>query len=277
MKTRVSMSSAVQIVLYLLSVDQSYAQTATANLNELESPRQSAAVGDASSQEKRCRQLYWALGGRTTGVVAEEAEKQLRLAATGGAAECQYYLGEFLYDKNRRTEAVGDEYVVRRRIAPALEWFEKSAAQGYTSAQGRLAAIYRYDLVPPDVPKAFALTRIVAEKGIAGAQHSLGGMYEKGDGTPRNYKQSAYWYLRAASQGHVVAQYDVGRMYYGGIGFPQDKAVAYFWWLIAAGKSPQFAKAIEARDGVERELPSTQILLMQERAASWVAVQEPER
>jgi TPR repeat protein len=277
MKILMFMSSAVQIVLCILFIDQSHAQTAVANVNEPESPRQRTAADDASSQEQLCRKLYWDLGGRTTGAVADEAEKGLRLAATGGAAECQYYLGEFLYEKNQRTEAVGDEYVVRRHIAPALEWFEKSAAQGYTSAQGRLAAIYRYDLVPPDVPKAFALTRIVAEKGYAGAQHILGGMYEKGDGTPRNYKQSAYWYLRAASQGHVVAQYDVGRMYYGGIGFPQDKAVAYFWWLMAAGKSPQFAKAVEARDGVERELPSTQILLIQERAASWVAVQEPER
>ena len=43
--------------------------------------------------------------------------------------------------------------------------------------------------------------RVGAEKGNAGAQFSLGFMYEKGQGVPQDYVQAYMWFNLAAAQG----------------------------------------------------------------------------
>ncbi|MCK5097449.1 MAG: SEL1-like repeat protein, partial [Desulfobacteraceae bacterium] len=42
-----------------------------------------------------------------------------------------------------------------------------------------------------------------AEQGYAKAQYNLGAMYDKGIGVPQNRNKAAYWYRKAAKQGHV--------------------------------------------------------------------------
>lgn len=57
-----------------------------------------------------------------------------------------------------------------------------------------------------------------AEEGDAVAQHNLGNMYHKGDGTLTDKKQAYYWYKKSAEQGSAYAQYHLGLFYYNGDG-----------------------------------------------------------
>jgi hypothetical protein len=65
-------------------------------------------------------------------------------------------------------------------------------------------------------------------------QFCLGGMYRGGYGVRKDYQQAAYWYQKAAEQGHVVAQSNLGSMYERGEGVPQDYILAHMWFSLAA-------------------------------------------
>ncbi|MEW5755370.1 MAG: tetratricopeptide repeat protein, partial [Pseudomonadota bacterium] len=75
--------------------------------------------------------------------------------------------------------------------ATAVEWYTKSAAQGYTIAQ-----------------------------------HNLGIHYENGWGVKQDYQQAAQWYGKAAEQGFGYAYYNLGLLYLNGKGKKKDKKVA---------------------------------------------------
>ena len=80
----------------------------------------------------------------------------------------------------------------------------------------------------PDVLKS------EAERGGARAQYSLGEIYTKGRGVPREDQEAARWYRRAAEQGHANAQYKLGEMYDEGRGVPKDQQEAIRWLRLAA-------------------------------------------
>ena len=181
-----------------------------------------------------------------------------RQAATGDAA-AQCALG-YLYHQG---QGVPQDY------AQAAAWFRKAAEQGYTPAQGNLGVLYSNgEGVPQDDTQAVALYRMAAEQGDAHAQYNLGLSYEewKGQGVPQNdktqaafwrrkisawrawinfadsyrwryrgrYTQAAFWYRKAAEQGHDEAQKSLGDLYDEGQGVPQDDAQAVFWYRKAA-------------------------------------------
>lgn len=59
-------------------------------------------------------------------------------------------------------------------------------------------------------------------------------MYSRGLGVPRDQKQAAAWYSKAADQGYAVAQYNLGVIYERGQGVRQDYARANMWFNLAA-------------------------------------------
>ena len=95
--------------------------------------------------------------------------------------------------------------------------------------------------------------RIAAEQGSAKAQHSLGYMYETGQGVPQDYKQAVIWYQKAAEQGHSIALSLLGILYVEGKGVPQNYKVAYILLNLAAsqgGDSGVINSAIELRNNI---------------------------
>ena len=52
-----------------------------------------------------------------------------------------------------------------------------------------------------------------AEKGLAEAQNKLAGLYYEGKGVRQNYETAAYWYRKAAKQGHILAQNNLADMF----------------------------------------------------------------
>ena len=67
--------------------------------------------------------------------------------------------------------------------------------------------------VPQDYEKAIDWYTKSAEQGYAKAQYNLGWMYDNGRGVPQDDKQAVYWYTKSAEQGFAVAQYNLGWMY----------------------------------------------------------------
>lgn len=70
----------------------------------------------------------------------------------------------------------------------------------------------------------------LADAGDAAAQHSLGVLYEKGEGVPADAATAAAWYHKAAAQGYASAQYNLALMYRDGRGVARDAAQAQHWY-----------------------------------------------
>ena len=68
--------------------------------------------------------------------------------------------------------------------------------------------------------EALAEWTIDANGGDSVAQHSLGVLYERGEGAPKDAKKAVFWYTLAAEQGYYRAQHNLGIMYEFGKGAP---------------------------------------------------------
>jgi TPR repeat protein len=112
---------------------------------------------------------------------------------------------------------------------------------------GLLIACAQHQIPKNEVLDDFKNLIKLAEKGNIDAQFNLASMYDSGDGVPQDRRQAAYWYSKAAEQGHVGAeailaaeqgnaddQFSLGWMYYIGEVVPQDYQQAVYWYTKAA-------------------------------------------
>ncbi|KAI9238944.1 MAG: kinase-like domain-containing protein [Podila humilis] len=119
----------------------------------------------------------------------------------------------------------------------AVQWYLKSAAQGFSEAQERLEEMYsqgRSDVLGED-DEAETLRQLhmkADERRDPTAQHCLGRIYEYGRyGVERSFFEAASWYRKVAEQGSRDAQYDLARLCWDGEGVPewsQEEAVLWF-------------------------------------------------
>ncbi|KFH66482.1 TKL protein kinase [Podila verticillata NRRL 6337] len=119
----------------------------------------------------------------------------------------------------------------------AVQWYLKSAAQGFSEAQERLEEMYsqgRSDVLgEDDEAETLRQLRMKAdERRDPTAQHCLGRIYEYGRyGVERSFFEAASWYRKVAEQGSRDAQYDLARLCWDGEGVPersQEEAVLWF-------------------------------------------------
>ena len=75
--------------------------------------------------------------------------------------------------------------------------------------------------------EAFAVMAAEAEKGSAPAMLTLGTMYERGIGTPRNFVKALEWYSKAAAANLPEGHYNVGVCYEIGMGNAGDPVKAF--------------------------------------------------
>lgn len=78
----------------------------------------------------------------------------------------------------------------------------------------------------PDIPRI----QTGAETGSISRQIELAAAYLAGRGVPRDEKQAAYWYEKAANSGDPAAQEEIGYFYQAGIGVERDPARAALWF-----------------------------------------------
>jgi TPR repeat protein len=121
----------------------------------------------------------------------------------------------------------------------------KKAEAGDAEAQISLGLMYaKGEGVPKD--KAVEWFQKAAAQGHADTQFSLGMMYRDGDGAgvPKDAAKAVVWFQKAATQGDAEAQGILGAMYRNGEGVPKDAAKAVEWWQKAAAQGNAKAQAI---------------------------------
>lgn len=105
------------------------------------------------------------------------------------------------------------------------------AEEGNLGAQVQLANHYLdgSDGFPRDPRQAARWFERAAIEGNAYAQMRLGDLYADGLGVARNLKLAADWRLKAAHRGNAEAQYRLGLMLFDGQGVPKDVLHAEYW------------------------------------------------
>ena len=97
-------------------------------------------------------------------------------------------------------------------------------------------------MVSVALAEALDETRKKAEKGDARAQFSLGVMYSKGEGVPKDSAEAVKWYRLAAEQGEPIAEFALGVMYANGRGLPKNETEAVKWYRKAAERRLSLAQ-----------------------------------
>jgi TPR repeat protein len=201
----------------------------------------------------------------------DEAVAMVRPLAEAGSAEAQNILGG-LYLRG---------WGVTRDVLVALDWLDRSAAQGNPRAAFNIGRLYatgegvRQDCdkartyfhapaeagnpvaqvnlanlyaegqlcVPKDLARAVEWFGKAAERGDPLAQHSLGAMYATGEGVDQDFGRAMQWYRKAADQDYGPAQGMIGFMYENGEGVAADREQALGWYRRAADNGDEFALA----------------------------------
>jgi uncharacterized protein len=124
---------------------------------------------------------------------------------------------------------------VEKNNVKAVEWYKKSAEQGYSLAQFKLGVCYGLGLgVKQDYSKAFNWYKKSAEQGNSTAQYNLGFYYANGRGSEQDYSKAFVWYKKSADQGYSTAQFNLGVCYAKGQGVEQDYSKAFKWYKKSA-------------------------------------------
>lgn len=157
--------------------------------------------------------------------------------------------------------------IVKKDLTKAIEFYRKAAEQGHSGAQSALAHSYHIgNGVPIDMAEAIFWYHKAAEQGDALAQLTLGDQYRAGANVPKDLVQSVLWYLRAAEQGNMFAQYELGNAYRYGQGIDKDILQANEWYQLAAktGNSSAERPLAEIQAEVASFVPSKSVLLSAE-------------
>jgi TPR repeat protein len=127
-------------------------------------------------------------------------------------------------------------------FAPLPSSLMQRAEAGDPVAQFTLGSCYANGRgVPRDYQQAVQWYYRSAVQGYAPAQNRLGVCYYRGLGTPRNFASAVVWYRKAADQGNAVAQDNLGSCYYNGHGVRRDYAEAARWYGLSAAQGNQTA------------------------------------
>ncbi|MGU3814514.1 tetratricopeptide repeat protein [Vibrio diabolicus] len=160
----------------------------------------------------------------------ETAYQEWLTLAEKGDAQAQYSIG-WMYSKGLGVE---------KSIKKALDWYVKSANQGFIDAQYSAGRAYLYYL--QQYGEAFKYFKLAAENDENKSQFYLGLMYYRGDGTNKDLKKSAYWFLQSAEKGNKDAQFYIGQMYELGEGVLQNDKYSLHWFNLAAKNGQQDAQ-----------------------------------
>ena len=119
--------------------------------------------------------------------------------------------------------------------AKAIEWYQKAAEAGDTTAMVNLGVSYKTgDGVDKDPAKAIEWYQEAAEAGDTTAMRFLGVSYKTGDGVDKDPAKAIEWYQKAAEAGDTTAMVNLGVSYKTGDGVDKDPAKAIEWYQKAA-------------------------------------------
>ena len=119
--------------------------------------------------------------------------------------------------------------------ATPVERVTAQAAAGDAQAEYELGLRYSAGKdVPKDDRQAAEWFEKAAVRGLASAQYNLGVLYERGQGVAKDPKKAFFWYQSAAEHDYARAQHNLATMYATGAGVPQNYDEAARWFARAA-------------------------------------------
>lgn len=127
----------------------------------------------------------------------------------------------------------------------ALDWLLGAAKESHGEAMRRLGLLYAEgsDLVRRDRSLAANLYSKAAEKGDGEASFLLASLLDAGSGVPRNKVKALDLYHKAASLHYPPAEYHLGKLYSRGKEVDPDQEQAAFWFQRAAAQGHAGARA----------------------------------
>ncbi len=179
----------------------------------------------------------------------------LLIAAATIALALGFILAPWIQEKMQRHAPSRDQTVLAssRPSAPVQALQPKSASDAPTLEQ----------------------LRQLADQGDPSVEYALGARYAFGDGVGQNYSEAVRWFFRAAEQGHVISQATLGAYYMAGRGVSVDLSKAYFWAYVArAGGDAGSKLRVEM---LSSQIPSSEILVLEQRANEWLQRHQPAR
>jgi len=154
-------------------------------------------------------------------------------------AENNFQKGWNAYESDRRKEAV--------------ELWREAAKQGDVKAQYALGGAYAHGNERWYHNGTFDWVYKVVEW----IETSLHKDYTRGHGVPKNYKESVYWYRKAAEHGLAEAQYALGVSYEKGRGVIKHEQTAYMWFLLAESNLSESNEDERLHDKKKQEVKDT--------------------
>lgn len=139
-------------------------------------------------------------------------------------ARAQYLLGIY--------NLMGD--IIPQNIEKGIEWFEKSAEQGFPEAYAALGNCYetnQYGMGNGE--KALYWFEKAISNGIYDVYHNLGNMYMNGEVVTKNMDMAIQYYTKSAQNGYVESQRWLAQIYRYGDGVDENPQMAFYWEKIA--------------------------------------------
>lgn len=191
-------------------------------------------------------------------------------AAEAGNAHAQFVLG-MMYHMG---------FGVKQDDAAAAVWYQKAADQGQAGAQFALSGLYYSGQgVVADEAHNFDLTQNAANQGLPEAQYGMGRIYlDRAANNGDDETKAAYWFQRAAAQGHGESQLYLAMMTCEGKGgITKDAARCYMWVSLALQydlTDETRKKGDEVMANLTKELTPDDIAKGEALAAAWQPVFE---
>lgn len=153
--------------------------------------------------------------------------KRIILENNGNGSNERILEGETLVDADMLFEQGCEAYKYSKKdktaYSKAFQLFKKAADLGNVEALNSLGNMYcRGDGIPKDYKKAFELYEQAAEQGSGWAMYNLGLMYSDGMGMRADYLKAVELYEKAADLGNVDALNNLGIMYAQGQGVAKN-------------------------------------------------------
>jgi hypothetical protein len=157
----------------------------------------------------------------------------------------------------------------------AVTWLERAAAAGLAPAQLTLGGLYEKGIgVAKDPQRARIWYLAAARKGNAKAMHNLAVLWAQGAGGKLDYTIAADWFRRAAVHGLADSQFSLAVLYERGTGVELNPGEAYKWYGLAARQGDP--NAIRKRDEVAQQLDARRLQIMNATIEHFVAEPQPE-
>lgn len=139
--------------------------------------------------------------------------------------------------------ALGVKALKVRNFAEAFKYLNEAAQHGHKEAILETGIFYEhgYDVVEPDLKKAFEIYQAAAQDGLPEGYFRLGYMYYCGKHVKQDYMEALKLFQKGADKGNAQSMRFIGNQYMYGDGVSKNVNEALKWWKKAGDNGETMA------------------------------------